>query len=537
MAATSKQSAEKRRPLAVRMAHAVAAQSWRDLAPEVVTKAKLCLLDLLSSALSSGDLPWSRQAIGVARRNSGAISSGGAGIIGTRDVVSVQDAAFANGVIGHGLVRDDMHVGSVSHLGTVLIPALLALAETTKVGGKDLLAALVAGYEVGGKIGRMILDVDVSKNFRPTGITGPIGAAAAGAKLLGLDADKTATALALGANMAAGYNEWAATGGSEMFFHTGLAARGAVMAVQLAADGAYASRTAVDGEAGLLAAFHKDLAPATPEVFGDRPEILAVFFKPVPACNFAQSAAQAAHTIAQRKKLRANDIERVTVRVTRAAALYPGCDVSGPFEHVLQAKMSIHYNVAAALRYGDFAEQNYVPQQNPDVLSIATRTRLEVDDELTKAFPAKQGAEVIVQTRAGDELRERVLDVAPTDADGVRARFAAAAAAALGAAGAANLTRLVDELERVADAAELSRATRLGLVVESGASPPPVGRAPRAQRTAAPRAKLTAAPAARARAARETVRRSAAAGESVNGKRKRPARGAKRNKASPRSSS
>ncbi len=52
--------------------------------------------------------------------------------------------------------------------------------------------------------------------------------------------------------MAAGYNEWAATGGSEMFFHTGLAARGAVMAVQLAADGAYASRTAVDGEAGLL---------------------------------------------------------------------------------------------------------------------------------------------------------------------------------------------------------------------------------------------------------------------------------------------
>jgi hypothetical protein len=207
----------------------------------------------------------------------------------------------------------------------------------------------------------------------------------------------------------------------------------------------------------------------------------------VPACNFAQSAAQAAHTIAQRKKLRANDIERVTVRVTRAAALYPGCDVSGPFEHVLQAKMSIHYNVAAALRYGDFAEQNYVPQQNPDVLSIATRTRLEVDDELTKAFPAKQGAEVIVQTRAGDELRERVLDVVPTDADGVRARFALAASTILGAAGAARLSELIDGLERVADAAELSRATRLGL---------------------------------------------AAAGESASSKRKRPARAAKRHKAS-----
>jgi 2-methylcitrate dehydratase PrpD len=462
MAASGKRVAQDRRPLGVRMAQAVAAQSWRDLSPEVVAKAKLCILDLLSSALSSGDLPWTRQAASLARRNSAAIASGGAGIIGTRDVVSVQDAAFANGVIGHGLVRDDMHVGSVSHLGTVLIPTLLALAETTKVSGKDFVVALVAGYEVGGKIGRMILDVDVSKNFRPTGITGPIAAAAAGAKLLGLDADKTATALALGANMAAGYNEWAATGGSEMFFHTGLAARGAVTAVQLAADGAYASRTAVDGEAGLLAAFHKDLAPATPEVFADRPEILSVFFKPVPACNFAQSAAQAALAIALRRKLRANDIERVTVRVTRAAALYPGCDVGGPFEHVLQAKMSIHYNAAAALRYGDFAERNYVPQQNPDVLTIAARTRLEIDEELTKAFPAQQGAEVVVYTRAGDELRERVPDVVPTDADGVRARFAAAATTALGAAGAAHLGALVDGLERLADAAELSRATRLG---------------------------------------------------------------------------
>ncbi|HEX5046000.1 MAG TPA: MmgE/PrpD family protein [Gammaproteobacteria bacterium] len=451
---------DRREPLGVRMARAVAAYSWRHVAPETAAKAKLCVLDLLSSAFSSTELPWARQAITVAHKSSGAIASGGAGIIGTSAVVSVPDAAFANGVVGHGLVRDDMHVGSVSHLGTVLVPTLLALAESTRASGKDFLAALVAGYEVGGKIGRMILDVEVSKNFRPTGITGPIAAAAAGSRLLGLNVEQTATALALGANSAAGYNEWAATGGSEMWFHTGFAARSAVTAVQLAAAGAYASRTAIDGEAGLLAAFHRDLAPQIPDLFADTPEILAVFFKPVPACNFAQSAAQAAHAIAQRKKLRANDVERVTVRVTKAAALYPGCDVSGPFEHVLQAKMSIHYNVAAALLHGDFAESNYVPQQNADVLTLATKTRLEVDDELTKAFPAKQGAEIIVQTRAGDELRERVADVTATDADGVRARFTAAAAAALGEAGAGALRGLVEGLEQCADAAELARATR-----------------------------------------------------------------------------
>ena len=139
---------------------------------------------------------------------------------------------------------------------------------------------------------------------------------------------------------------------------------------------------------------------------------------------------------------------------------------------------------------------------------------------------------MIVQTRAGDELRERITEITTVDAEGVRARFALAAGAILGAAGAARLSELVDGLERVADAAELSRATRLGLAAESGASAPLVRRASRAQPTAAPRAKRTAAPAARARAARETARRSGAAGESANSKRKRPARGAKRNKAS-----
>jgi 2-methylcitrate dehydratase PrpD len=468
MAAASPR-ANVRMPLGVRMARALAAHSWRELSPEVVAKAKLCILDLLASAFASRDLPWSRQAAAVARRNSAGLTAGGAGLIGAPDAVSVQDAAFANGVLGHGLVRDDMHVGSVSHLGTVLVPALLALAESTRATGEDFLTALVAGYEVGGKIGRMILDVDVAKNFRPTGITGPIAAAAAGSKLLGLNAEQTVAALALGGNAAAGYNEWAATGGSEMFFQTGLAARSGVTAALLAAEGAYASRTAIDGEAGLLAAFHRDLAPPIPEPFADAPEILAVFFKPVPACNFAQSPAQAALAIARRKKVRPNEVERVTVRVTRAAALYPGCDVSGPFEHVLQAKMSIHYNVAAALRHGNFDEQNYVPQRNHDVLTIATRTRLEVDDELTKAFPALQGAEVILQTRAGEEIRERVANVVPPDESAVRARFAQATAAVLGEPAAERLRALVDDLEDVADSGDLSRATR----VQPGETSPP----------------------------------------------------------------
>src|SRR6516164_1277228 len=126
----------KRQPLGVRMAQALAAYSPRDIAPEVAAKAKLCVLDLLSSAFAARDLPWSAQAATLARQSSGGVTSG-ASLIGSSDVVSIQDAAFANGVIGHGLVRDDMHVGAVSHLGTVLVPALLALAEGTRASGTE----------------------------------------------------------------------------------------------------------------------------------------------------------------------------------------------------------------------------------------------------------------------------------------------------------------------------------------------------------------------------------------------------------------
>ena len=118
-------------PLAVRMARALVGYSYARLSPEVVAKAKLCVYDLLSSALAAGEQPWSRQAAASRARNSGGAARG-APIIGTSDVVSLHDAAFANGTLSHGLVRDDMHVGSVSHLGTVLVPALLALAATTR---------------------------------------------------------------------------------------------------------------------------------------------------------------------------------------------------------------------------------------------------------------------------------------------------------------------------------------------------------------------------------------------------------------------
>ena len=392
-------------------------------------KARLCLLDYFSCALAGGNLPWSAAAGKIAAQSSGKCS-----VIGQTFTTSESDAAFANAVLGHSLVRDDMHLGSVSHLGTVIIPTLLALNETEPASGQELLAALVAGYEAGGTLGRAVLDVEVAANFRPTGICGPVAAAAAGARLLGYDTETTAAAIGLAANTVAGYNEWAAAGGSEMFFQVGFAARNALLAVRLVAEESNISTTAIDGPAGLFAAFDK------PHVAADdaptQHEIQYVFFKEVPACNFAQTPAQTALALAEAESLEPETIDSIVVFVNHAAAHYPGCDSNGPYRQILQAKMSIQYNVAAALLSRNFDEANYQPLDRPDICDLAASIEIRQDHALSVLYPRHQAARVRIDLSDGRRLTHELADVRGADDTLVTQRFNAAAEEALGAAAA-----------------------------------------------------------------------------------------------------
>ena len=255
--------------LAERMAAAIVRQ--RDVAVPAAASEKLktCLLDFLACAFEAHTLPWARQAQMLATDGAGPAS-----IVGTPLSVPAPDAVFANSVAGHGLVREDMHSGSISHLGIAVLPALLALSQYRRVSGRDFIAAAVAGYEVGGQVGRAVMDAEVAKIHRPTGITGPVAAAAAGARLLGLSVEQTTSAIALGANLTVGFNQWAHTGGSEMFFHAGYAARNALSATRLAENGAFASPSALDGEAGMFASLRKRSASSKVELFKAAPETI-----------------------------------------------------------------------------------------------------------------------------------------------------------------------------------------------------------------------------------------------------------------------
>lgn len=447
-------------PLAARLARALVSVDADALPQAVTEKVKVCLMDLIGCAFESRALPWSRQAVALAAPVTAGVPYTGT-IIGSDVTVAAGDAAFANAVMGHGLVREDMHAGSFSHLGIVVLPTLIALAQTHPVSGRAFIAAAVCGYEMGGKIGRAVMDPALARIFRPTGVTGPIAGAAAGAKLLDLDADATTSALGLGANMVAGFNQWAHTGGSEMFFEAGTAARNAVTVVRLAYLGAFGSPSALDGEGGLFAALRKSPDVDAIRLFAGEPEILSVYHKPVPACNFAQTACQAALGVAREAGCTPERIGRIDIRVPRAAALYPGCDSTGPFAHVLQAKMSIQYNVAAALIKGSVSEDNFTLLADPALHRLIGLMTLEVDDTMTQAFPAQQGAEVTVTRIDGTRHRIRLDNVVNATPENVRARFRQAVSAAAGALRAAEIESFIDSLETAPDAGHLGSLLRV----------------------------------------------------------------------------
>jgi 2-methylcitrate dehydratase PrpD len=438
--------------LARRIATAAAKTRFEDFSPETVVKLKLCLLDFFACAFEARDLPWSPRAAILAGREPGTAT-----VLATGATATPGAAAFANGVAGHGLVREDMHAGSVSHLGVVVLPTLLALSERDTASGRDFITAAIAGYETGAKIGRALVTPDFARFFRPTGFTGPLAAAIAGSRLIAADADLAARALGFAANTASGLNQWPHEGSDDMFFHPGFAARNALTSIELAELGAQASDGALDGPAGLLTAYLGGKAIPDITLFDGAPELLSVYNKPVPACNFAQTPCQAALSAVSGQALPIDRIRQIRIAASYAAVHYPGCDYIGPFHSRLQAKMSIQFGVAAALRYGKVAEGNYAKLDDPEVLRLAALVRLETDAGFTGAFPARQGSRVEIETTDGKLLSATLPDVIPATEAEIRARFRAAAEETVGAARAKDIERLVNGLEAMPSVGALPR--------------------------------------------------------------------------------
>jgi len=293
---------------------------------------------------------------------------------------TVETAALLNGVAAHVLDYDDVSLDG--HPSAVLVPAILAQGEASGAGGAEMLAAYVAGFEVWGELlSREPVPLH-RKGWHPTAVLGPIGAAAACAKLRRLDADKTAIAMAIAASMASGLV--ANFGSMTKSFQVGRAAQSGVIAARLAAAGLTASRDALEHPAGLLAALSVEGNAARDRPFSAAQKEWYIVshglsIKRYPICYATHRSIDAALDLVQRYDLAPADVARIQVSTgkTQMLMLRNSAPQTG-----LEAKFSMQFAIAAALvaRKVGLRELTDDFVRRPDVQAIFPRVALEGTD-------------------------------------------------------------------------------------------------------------------------------------------------------------
>jgi hypothetical protein len=258
------------------------------------------------------------------------------------------DAAFRHGMRLHARTQDDFHPSGRVHVGAVTLAATLALAE---YAGTRLFECLSAGYEAMCALAVVYAGDAQRRGYRPSGIFGPVGAAASAAVALGLDQEGVANALALAAARSGGTNQSWVSGTDEWLLEVGSAARSGVEAALFTAAGATGALEAFDGAAGWARAFFADataerLAPALTA----EPYVPGVAVKPYPVSGIAQVPTHLgcrAHN-----QLDGRRLSGAVVRMSASEASYPGSANRGPFRSRSDALMSVCFCTAAGIRDG-----------------------------------------------------------------------------------------------------------------------------------------------------------------------------------------
>lgn len=346
--------------------------------PEAVReRGRLVVLHNLAVALAGWGPPL--LPMDLARRLP--VSSDGGTLLVDGRRVSAPDAAFANACLMHIRTQDDFFSGANAHLGAVIIPAALALAESTGATGAELLAAVVAGYEIMAAVGEGFSERTTPKGFRPTGIFGPFGSAAAAGRLLGLSPDRLGHAIAISASLAGGLTQAWLEGTPEWDLEVGMACRSGVVAAMLAAEGMPGARAALEGPRGFYHAFAGEGAvlDAGTLRLGDRWRILENTFKRFPVSGISQVPVGTALALREAHGLVPGAIARVELAVNDFERRYPGVDNPGPFGGPGAALMSLPYCVATAFQQGTIVWRDLF--ETDDAIRLALARRIELHGE------------------------------------------------------------------------------------------------------------------------------------------------------------
>lgn len=319
---------------------------FEQLSADVVAKAKLCILDTLGCCIFGASLPQVRKLADMAATEACAPQSAAFGMA-LRTSPSL--AALVNGTSAHAFQLDEIHIESTLHPGSLALPAAFALAEIDpRVSGRDLIAAMVAAYEIGIRIGLAAKGGMFKTGFHNQGTTGVFISAAAAAHVLRLDALATQHALGIAGSQAAGLMA-VQDGAMTKSFHCGRAAQSGVYAAELARRGYTGIPDVLEAPYGaFFSAFVDDWSePALTAGLGSRWEILRVGFKPAPASNGSICAMTSIDRIMREHGLDAADIETITAYVSDNTMHHCGWPYEGSrIQSVLSAQMNLRYGVA-----------------------------------------------------------------------------------------------------------------------------------------------------------------------------------------------
>jgi 2-methylcitrate dehydratase PrpD len=387
------------------LADFAASLCYEDIPSPVLRRTEDLLLDWIASCLAGkGARPVESitafaQAMGP--------RDGASEVLISRTCTSPFFAAMANAAASHFAEQDDVHNGSVFHPATVVFPPALAVAQAIGASGRELLAASIAGYEVGIRVGEF-LGRSHYKVFHTTGTAGTVAAAAATGRLLKLDAVQILHAFGSAGTQAAGLWEFLRDAADSKQLHTAKAAANGVMAAYLARDGFTGAQQILEGPQGMAAGMSRDADPAKlTDRLGRRWTVGETSFKYHASCRHTHPAADALQQVMRAHGLTAHDLQQVTTYVHQAAIDVLGPVVDPQTVHQSKFSMGTVLGLIAVFDRAGLAEFD-AHYDDPRVLAMCRKIAMRLDPEVDSAYPQRWIGKVDVLTTDGRTFRGRV---------------------------------------------------------------------------------------------------------------------------------
>ena len=382
---------------------------FTDLPKEVVEKTKYCMLDNFGCCLYGITLPWTTHVLNMVEREGGTPA---ASIFGHGHKTSVSLAALVNSTAAHAFELDDTHTQGIMHPGALAIPVSMAFAEAAGgAPGRDLITGIVAGYEVGTRVGNAATMSLFYRGFHPQGTSGTFVAAAAAARMLNLDPGRMQHALGIVGSQAGGLMA-AQEGAMVKRLHSGKAAQSGVYSAMLAKDGFTGIVDVLEaGYGGYLSSFTDQPDPKLLLAgLGSDWETMKVGFKPYASVASIHTALDALLQIMKENKLVAEDIAEIEAGISDMT--YAHCAWEYKAQGVTAAQMNLYYGLSVIALDGMAFVDQYREDRltDPRILDFIKRIRAVVDKRIDSMGPAvRHGSRVKVKARDGRAFEREIL--------------------------------------------------------------------------------------------------------------------------------